>query len=358
MDSRRKFIILTPGFPSSELDTTCLPMQQFFVRTLQEQYPSFQVIVISFQYPYHQQQYNWFGIPVIPFGGRNRGGVARLMLRKKLLKKLEEIHRRPGIAGILSFWYNECAFVGHAFAKTHGLPHRCWILGQDARKDNKYPARTGLGGPELVALSDFLQQEFLRNHGARPATVIPPGVDAAKFENPGGPRPVPVIGVGSLIPLKQYDRWIKIIAGIKKEYALTTAVLIGAGPEEKKILALIQQLDLMQVVRLTGEISHPAVMDLMQQARVFLHTSSYEGFSGVCLEALAAGCQVISFVQPMNEPISNWMVVADENEMIRQALAVLLQPQRPITALPVYSMQDCVHRMMELFSRDLPPAAM
>ena len=48
-------IILTPGFPQSETDSTCLPMQQSFVRTLTENYPQLKIIILSFQYPYFKK---------------------------------------------------------------------------------------------------------------------------------------------------------------------------------------------------------------------------------------------------------------------------------------------------------------
>ena len=37
--NENSFVILIPGFAESETDTTCLPMQQAFVRSLEEQHP-------------------------------------------------------------------------------------------------------------------------------------------------------------------------------------------------------------------------------------------------------------------------------------------------------------------------------
>ena len=71
-------IILTPGFSASEADSTCLPMQQHFVRTLKKLYPHLNIIVLSFQYPFHKSSYKWFTVTVLPFNGRNRGGVTGL----------------------------------------------------------------------------------------------------------------------------------------------------------------------------------------------------------------------------------------------------------------------------------------
>jgi hypothetical protein len=87
------------------------------------------------------------------------------------------------ITGLLSFWCNECAWIGKHFGDKHGIKHYCWVLGQDAKKENKYPRRLRPGPEELVALSDFLQDEFERNHAIRPLHMIPPGIDKSSFSH-------------------------------------------------------------------------------------------------------------------------------------------------------------------------------
>src|SRR5450432_3936967 len=216
MNKGETFIILTPGFPKDEADTVCLPMQQSFIRCLKEMFPHLNIIILSFQYPYHKNSYKWFDIPVIPFGGRNKGGISRLLLRKKINATLKEINNTTKITGLLSFWYNECALVGKEFSEKTGIKHYCWILGQDARKENKYPERIRPNAHELIALSDFLQNEFKKNHGIRPQQVIPPGIDSKQFDIPSKKREIDSPAAGSLIPLKQYPLRLKIVADIKR----------------------------------------------------------------------------------------------------------------------------------------------
>ena len=127
-------VILSPGFPESEEDSTCLPMQQQLVLSLKNLYPQLNIIILSFQYPYHKKKYQWFGITVISFNGRNRGGWDRLMLRQKIFAVLKEIKSKNKIIGLLSFWYGECAFVGKKFGERFQVKNFCWILGQDKKK--------------------------------------------------------------------------------------------------------------------------------------------------------------------------------------------------------------------------------
>src|SRR5215813_9839972 len=115
MGSKATFIILTPGFPESEADSTCLPMQQQFVKALEEEYKEVEVVVLTFQYPYHLQEYKWHDIRVIPFGGKNKGGLQKLLLRNKINSTLKKLCQSNKIIGLFSFWYNECAFIGRKF---------------------------------------------------------------------------------------------------------------------------------------------------------------------------------------------------------------------------------------------------
>ncbi|HEY6064265.1 MAG TPA: hypothetical protein VIV35_11685, partial [Chitinophagaceae bacterium] len=108
-NERKTFIILTPGFPKDEADSTCLPLQQSFIRSLKDLYPQSEIVILSFQHPYHKIKYKWFDMTVIPFSGRNKGGLTRLILRKKINATLNELHQTKKITGLLSFWCNECA---------------------------------------------------------------------------------------------------------------------------------------------------------------------------------------------------------------------------------------------------------
>ena len=349
MSNKELLIILSPGFPESEADSTCLPMQQQFVRALKEMHPDLNIVVLTFQYPYHQKEYDWFEIKVIPFGGRNKGGLQKLLLRRKINSTLRKLHGRFKIAGLFSFWYNECAFIGKRFGDNYGVKHYCWILGQDARKGNEYPKLLQPLSNELVALSDFIQNEFERNHGIKPQFVIPPGVDERLFVGLPHKKDLDLLGVGSLIPLKQYDLFLEIVAEVKKHMPAIKVILVGKGPEKEKLQSLMRRLKLEGSVTMTGELPYGEVLKLMQRAKVFLHPSSYEGFSGVCMEALCAGSHIISFCKPMNMDIPHWHIARNKEEMVREALRILQDPMTGYLSLHRYPIGDCVKQVMSLF---------
>lgn len=347
--SKESFIILTPGFPKDEKDSTCLPMQQSFVQTLKSLHPNLEIFILSFQYPYVTKQYCWNSIQVQSFNGRNKGGVLKLINRIHIYRALNEIKNRNTIKGLLSFWYGECALVGNRFAKKNGLKHKCWLSGQDARNGNSYARNASLEASELIALSDFLQTEFARNYKINPSYVVPPGLLQSDFTFPTATREIDILATGSLIPLKRYSWLPEIVAALKYDYPKIKVVLVGKGPEEANLKKLIEHYNLENNFMLTGELSYPEVLSLMQKTKVFLHPSSYEGFSGVCLEAIAGGARVISFCQPMNTPIANWTIVSSKDEMITETRKLLEDRQVKYDSYIPFKMENTVQQMAELF---------
>ena len=89
----KTFIILIPGFPVDETDTTCLPAQQLLVKEINKLYPSIEIIVLTFQYPFHNKEYSWYGNRVIPFNGRNKNGISRLITWIKVYRQLSKLKK-------------------------------------------------------------------------------------------------------------------------------------------------------------------------------------------------------------------------------------------------------------------------
>src|SRR5690606_614928 len=200
-------IIVSPGFPRDENDTTCLPAQQAFVKALNRVSPDMRIVIFALQYPPHEREYHWLGHLVIPFNSNKYGRLLRPALWAKVFGRLDRIDRTDG-AGILSFWYSETALIGRWYARRRKLRHLCWILGQDARRNNHYARWFRPAQHELVAMSDFLADEFYRNHGVQPSNIVPNAVDPLEFgNNSTTERRIDVLGVGSLIPLKQYNQF-------------------------------------------------------------------------------------------------------------------------------------------------------
>lgn len=182
-----------------------------------------------------------------------------------------------------------------------------------------------------------------------PKHMIPNGVVTEMFDKTTAERDIDILGAGSLIPLKQYDLFIELIKKVCNRLPEIRVAICGKGPEEKRLKALIKEYGLEANISLLGEIPHQQVLQRMQRSKVFLHTSRYEGFSSVCLEALYAGAHVVSFCNPLTENVDHWYVVGNKEEMLNKIIAVLLNEHIEFEPVLAFSMDESAKSLMRLF---------
>lgn len=349
----KTLVMLTPAFPASKMETSWVTTQQLFVRAFREQFPSLQIFILSFYYPDSHGAYDWHGMQVTSFNGVKGGnrGVKRIFFWRDVWKKLRVLHRDNDLMGLFSFWCGECALIGHYFGKRYGLPHYCWLCGQDARETNKLVKFIRPRPEELIAMSDFLVREFHRNHRIRPQHMIPNAIDPSMYPVPGTQqRDIDLLGVGSLSRLKQYDVFVQIVASLRSMFPCIRATICGEGEARDEIQQLIKAHQLDEHVSLPGLTPHREVLSLMQRTKILLHTSNYEGFGVVCLEALYAGAHVISFCRPMEQDIPHWHIAGSPEEMMQKAKEILRDPATSYTPVLPYTMNNTVRSVMELFT--------
>ncbi len=342
-------VILSPGFPANEADTSCMPAQQIFVKALKEVCPGLNIIVLAFQYPYTASEYQWHGIKVIAIGGKNKGMLFRFFTWTKAWLTLRKLKKEYQLMGLLSFWFGECAFIGSYFAKTYRLNHYSWVLGQDAKKGNKYLKWIKPKGDSLIALSDFIAKEMKKNYGISTLQVIPVGIDTSLYGPVPSVRDIDILGAGSLIPLKQYDLFIEAIGFIKGFFPDIKAVICGKGPELERLKAMAASQDLEDNMSFPGELPHKEVLALMQRSKIFLHASNYEGFGSVLSEALYAGAHVVSFCKPMDKDYRHHHIVKNNKDMNDRVLAILKYNKRDHDPVLMCSAQQIAKNVISLF---------
>lgn len=342
-------IVLIPGFPENENDSTCLPSQQLLVREFNKVYPDLQIIIVAFQYPFLSNAYRWYGNHVIPLNGQNKRKLQRILLWRKAWKKLLKLHRQHDVIGIFSCWCSECALVGKYFSRFHSLKHFIWICGQDASKQNKLVKYIRPSANSLIAISDFLVREFTKNHDVQPLHMIPIGIDTSLFNEKKVTRDVDVIAVSSLIPLKQVEIFIETVSALKIQFPQINTIICGNGPEKEKLVQLVEKMKLKDNIFFAGEMPHKNAIELMQRSKILLHPSSYEGFGAVCMEALYAGAHVISFCKPLDQDIAHWQIAKDKNEMLQYASAILNNNETDFSPVLVNDVKTSAVSIMKLF---------
>jgi len=344
-------IILTPGFPANEADTTCVPFVQSVVKNIHQYYPHITLVVLAFDYPYTRTAYEWKGIQVIPMGFHNSRGIKRYFQLKKVYRQLKQIKQEHVVTGLLSFWCSDTALTGQLFARMNRLPHYCWLQGQDARKGNRAMRLLQSDPSVLIAISASMQQDIKKNYGIEITRVLPNAIDPSDFEHiPSAERNIDILGVGSLIPLKQWDIFLVVISRLVKHFPELRCTLCGDGPEKERLQQLVKEYGLNEHIQFTGQLPHYQALQLMKTARILLHPSSYEGYSKVLAEALYAGCYCVSFVHHEKAAIPHWYVVSNVDEMINRCIEILQDKATSHEPVLIHHIADCIHQLMGYYN--------
>lgn len=323
-------IVVTPGFPKDEEDTACLPAFQQFALALKHNFPDLTFVFVSLQYPFKNGLYMWKGIEVHAIGGKNKKHIFGLRTKRLAMKKLNDLKETSNIKGLISLWCIDTAMVANKFALENKINHVIWIIGQDAKSTNGFVKKIKPKPEQLIAMSDFLKEEFKKNHQIDPKYVITNGINPALFEDLNiGQRPINILGAGSLIPLKNYSLFIEVIAEVVKQYPSVNVKIVGDGAEKKQLNDLIIKYKLQNNLELMGAKSHSETLSLMNQAQLFLHTSYYEGNSTVLMEALYSGCKVISMQQLSLAGVKNLLVITNKDELVTSILDLMAQTNHP-----------------------------
>ena len=105
-----------------------------------------------------------------------------------------------------------------------------------------------------------------------------------------------LISVARLVPWKGMDALIEMMPELLKVDSGTKLLIIGSGPEEKKLQEKVKELPLYQQnsVQLLGLLSHEETLSYIAAADLFILNSGYEGLSHVILEALGSGKPVFA----------------------------------------------------------------
>lgn len=318
----KHIVILTPGFPANEKDDSCIPPLQSLLRQLSSS--GLRISVIAFQYPFQRTPYQWHGIRVYPAGGKNRSFPRKLLTWQRCRAHFRSIHQNEKVDLIHSFWMTECAFLGEKLAQRFRIPHLISLMGQDALPTNRYLRLLRKSTSRTIALSRFQADHYRQTTGKMVSDIVHFGIEQSEFPRPNkGDRPIDILGAGSLTALKNYEEFILVVKKLLIAYPQLCAVIAGEGPEQEKLAQLIRQQGLEKHVVLKGKLSRQATLELMQQAKVFLHTSRYESFGYVFPEALMSGCHVVSRAVGIASPSPRWTIgdnVETLAEGVRSAL--------------------------------------
>ena len=196
------------------------------------------------------------------------------------------------------------------------------------------------GARRLIAISDAVRR-FLEAAGHAPEKLVtirygldePPAARAEVTpEQLGIPAGAPLaLAVGRLIAQKDHPTLLRAFAQVRERLPDARLAILGGGPLEAETRALAGELGLNEAVVLPGRTD---IRDWLERADVFAHTSRWEGFGIVLLEAMLAGLPVVATsVSAVPEVVADGetgiLVAAGDSDAVAGALHQLLaDPER------------------------------
>ncbi len=314
MNAATHILYLVPGFPKDENDFNCIPPLQEFLSKFRSEFPLINISVISFQYPYQHETYNWKGITINPLGGNNLK-FKKPFVWLKAIREAKKIHKTNPVDVVHSLWLGECAMIGNILSKRFGCQHICTLMGQDVKANNRYLKLSESKKIKIIALSENQAQNFLNLTNRAVDEIIHWGIDDQQINS--HERDVDLLGIGSLIPLKNYSLFIKTIAEIVKKKPDLRCKLVGTGPQSTKLKEMAEAYGIANNLEFTGLIDRKEIFKLMQRSKILIHPSKFEGSGFVFAEALANGMNLVSFNVGYAQEHPKWFIARDENDFIR-----------------------------------------
>lgn len=335
-------VVISPGFPANEADSTCLPAIQQIVLALKDKLGAQNLCILTMHYPFEASSYQWQGITVYALAGENKKGVRRLLTWLAAWRKLMALKKQHTSLTLLSLWLTDTSLVTKYFAKVYGIPCAFWVQGQDVKPDNKYIPLIRPNASQIISISNFSALQLAKNFNLHPTVIANNGIRPASMpELTTNARTIDILGVGSLTSLKNYKLFIEVLAELVIQFPNLKCVHAGEGPQANELQNYAHKLGLKEYVHFLGNTEHNKVIDLMNTSKVFLHTSQFEGSSTVIAEALYMGCAVVSTVSISENQIAGLKLGGTKTELLNFAADLLHSYNAPRRIL-VHNLKDSI----------------
>lgn len=344
MSYSKHICLVTPGFPANAQDDTCVPYVQDFLRLFTALKPDVRFTVVALQYPYTTKSYAWNNVSVYPCGGENKRFVGKVKTWLKAKRILDRIHESQPIDVVHSLWLTEATLSAQQWAQKKKVFHVATAMGQDVLKSNNYLKLVNLAKLRLVVVSKAQQSALERNLGVVKSEIIPWVVEEVKPSN--SDKIVDVLGVGSLINVKQFELFIEVLEHIGRTKKSIEARIIGDGADRGKLEALASNLPTNITLEFLGHLRRNQVFDYMNKSKVLLHCSKFESQGFVFNEALASGMAIVSTPVGISQQMDRWSIADNPEDL---AKSVLSQIDKRYDSVHLFSAEKMVNAYDKMY---------
>jgi glycosyltransferase involved in cell wall biosynthesis len=225
------------------------------------------------------------------------GSPSRLV---RLLRVAKTVHRlRPRVVQCQHFY---TGIYGAVAGRCLGIPSVGAVRSDglnELKSNGRFFGRLSLTLPKWLVANSERAIENLRSLGFNPEKflLLPNVVDTESFrpgEQPRSEDEFVILGIGSLEPVKRFDRLLEIVADLRGRTDRGIRVVIaGDGTQGDSLEALAEKTRRKGLkVDMVGRVRDP--LKLYQSADVLLLASDREGTPNVVMEAMACGLPVVT----------------------------------------------------------------
>lgn len=171
---------------------------------------------------------------------------------------------------------------------------------------------------KVVVPSKFLKNILTKYYGVKESNIelIYNAFEGESKRKQHSERGYRIMSAGRLVPHKKMDLVVEAISKLPEKYTLD---IYGEGPEEELLENKIQELELIDRVKMRGSLPKAGVLKEMAEHDICVLYSSYEGLPHIVLEAFSTQCPVIA----SNIPGTNEVAIDNET-------AILAEPENPV----------------------------
>lgn len=243
---------------------------------------------------FEQQGYIW--IPRL----KNAAFIFRTRAFKKLYNHAIKKYGRPDILHAQScLWAGVAAVV---IKEKDNLPliisehSSAYKMDKISAEGLKWASFGFSNADSVIFVSDVLRKSVVEKIGIiNNSVIIPNMVNIDRFGNiPVGDNSFTFLTIAGLNENKSIDLLIKAFSIVQKDISNVKLLVIGEGPERRKLEDLTEKESLHDFVGFLGSVRHDIIGEYISKSDVFVLPSKYETFGVVFIEALACGKPVIA----------------------------------------------------------------
>jgi glycosyltransferase involved in cell wall biosynthesis len=236
------------------------------------------------------EQIRALNVSVCPIAGAH--SAAKLVAFSSLLRELE-----PEVVHSYSFFTNLAAWCGTFGTRAVALGSVRSDFGSAKQDCGFWLGRLSARWPRVQIFNNFaaahLPTNFVHILSPQKAFVVRNGIDLDRFNAAPIPEqgPILIVGVGSLLPVKRWDRLLRAASVLQRDLKFLVQI-VGEGASRSALESLAENLGLNGQLQLTGYEEN--IPSLLRKATFVVHTSDSEGCPNVIIEAMACGRAVVA----------------------------------------------------------------